>query len=56
MRLPACAEALDGHRAAAIEHLRRTIAGRPEIADRARDDADLASLGDDPAFRAPLAD
>jgi hypothetical protein len=52
----ACAEALDGHGPAAIEELRRAIAGRPEVADWARDDADLASLADDPAFRALLAD
>src|SRR5665213_3733799 len=47
----ACAEALDGHGPAAIEHLRRAIAGRPEVADWARGDADFGSLGDDPAFR-----
>jgi quercetin dioxygenase-like cupin family protein len=51
----ACADALDGHASAAIDHLRRAIAGRPEVADWARDDADLASLGDDPAYRALLA-
>jgi hypothetical protein len=51
----ACVEALDGHDQAAVDQLRRAIAGRPEVAEWARDDADFASLGDDPAFRALLA-
>jgi quercetin dioxygenase-like cupin family protein len=51
----ACAEALDGHAPAALDALGRAIAGRPEVADWARDDANLASLGDAPAFRALLA-
>ena len=51
----ACAEALDGHAPAALDALGRAIAARPEVADWARDDADLASLGDAPGFRALFA-
>lgn len=46
----ACVEALEGHAETAIAHLRRAIEGRPETAQWARDDADFASLRDDPAF------
>ena len=47
----ACLEALQGDRDAAIRELRKAIAVRSEAADWARDDADLASLRDDPEFR-----
>jgi quercetin dioxygenase-like cupin family protein len=48
----ACLEALQGDRAAALGALRRAVELRPEAADWARDDEDLASLRDDPEFRA----
>jgi len=40
--------------AGAMEHLRRAIALNPENRSRARQDADLDALRDDPAFRAAL--
>jgi tetratricopeptide (TPR) repeat protein len=40
--------------AGAMEHLRRAIALNPENRSRARQDADLETLRDDPAFRAVL--
>jgi Tfp pilus assembly protein PilF len=40
--------------ATAIDHLRRAIALNPENRSRARQDADLESLRDEPAFRAAL--
>jgi hypothetical protein len=52
----ACADALDGRGDAALENLRRAVAGRPEVARWARDDEDLASLRDDPGFRRLLPD
>lgn len=46
----ACLEALDGNAEAALEHLTRAIAARPEYAEWAREDGDLASLREDPRF------
>ncbi|HEY7605065.1 MAG TPA: AraC family ligand binding domain-containing protein [Gaiellaceae bacterium] len=46
----ACAEAMLGEADDALEHLRQAIDARPEAAEWARDDADLASLRDDPRF------
>jgi adenylate cyclase len=46
----ACAEALLGETDGALEHLREAIAGEPKAAEWAREDADLASLRDDPRF------
>ena len=46
----ACAEALLGETDEALEHLREAIAGEPKVAEWAREDADLASLRDDPRF------
>jgi tetratricopeptide (TPR) repeat protein len=44
----ACAEALAGRSDAAIEHLRRAIELRPDVADLARGDEDFASLRERP--------
>ena len=46
----ACAEAMLGEADEALEHLRLAIESRPEAAECAREDADLASLRDDPRF------
>jgi tetratricopeptide (TPR) repeat protein len=46
----ACAEALLGEADAALKHLRLAIEGRPEAAEWAREDADLASLRSEPRF------
>lgn len=40
----ACAEALAGRADDALRHLRRALELRPDLADRAREDGDLASL------------
>ena len=44
----ACAEALAGFANEAIEHLRRAVELRPDLAERAREDEDLAALRDRP--------
>jgi tetratricopeptide (TPR) repeat protein len=44
----ACAEALVGRADDAVEHLRRALELRPELAEHARADADFASLRDRP--------
>jgi uncharacterized Zn-binding protein involved in type VI secretion len=46
----ACLEAVSGNRDAAIEALRKAIAGRPEAAAWARDDEDLTPLRGDQEF------
>jgi tetratricopeptide (TPR) repeat protein len=46
----ACAEALLGEADEALGHLRLAIDSRPEAAEWAREDADLASIRDDPRF------
>ena len=46
----ACAEALAGDRAAALEHLRRAIELDPRCAEWAKTDADLDPIRDDPAW------
>lgn len=46
----ACAEALAGRTEPALEHLRRAIDLRPEMADWARRDEDFASLRDEPGW------
>jgi tetratricopeptide (TPR) repeat protein len=46
----ACAEALLGEADEAMGHLGRAIDSRPEAAEWAREDADLASIRDDPRF------
>lgn len=46
----ACAEALAGKRAAALEHLRRAFELDPRAVEWARDDSDLDSIREDPAF------
>jgi hypothetical protein len=47
----ACLESVDGHRDAALRALRRALELRPEVAEWAREDADLAALRDDPEMR-----
>ena len=46
----ACAEAMLGEADEALGHLRLAIDSRPEAAEWAREDADLASIRDDPRF------
>ena len=46
----ACLEAVQGNREAALAALRRALELRPEVAEWAREDEDLASLRDDPEF------
>ena len=48
----ACLEAVEGRTGAALAALRNAIAVRPDVANWARDDNDLASLRDDPEFQA----
>jgi hypothetical protein len=48
----ACLEALEGNRDAAITALRAAVQARPELAEWARKDDDLASLPGDPEFEA----
>ena len=48
----ACLEAIQGHSDAALASLRRAVELAPDAARWARDDEDLASLRDDPEFRA----
>jgi hypothetical protein len=46
----ACAESLLGETDQALEHLRESLAGRPDFAQQAQGDDDLAALRDDPRF------
>jgi hypothetical protein len=46
----ACAEALDGARDEALEHLRAAVADSLHLRERAREDDDFASIRDDPRF------
>ena len=46
----ACAEARLDETEPALEHLREAIEKRPQLAEAARDDDDLATLRDDPRF------
>jgi tetratricopeptide (TPR) repeat protein len=46
----ACAEALLGETDEALGHLRLAIESRPDAAEWAREDVDLASIRDDPRF------
>jgi tetratricopeptide (TPR) repeat protein len=46
----ACAEAQLGETDAALEHLAAALADRPNFAEPARDDDDLAPIRDDPRF------
>jgi len=48
----ACAEARLGEIDPALEHLATALAGRPDLADLARGDDDLAPLREDPRFAA----
>jgi tetratricopeptide (TPR) repeat protein len=48
----ACAEARGGRRDSALEHLRRAVEARPELAERAHGDSDFDAIRDDPAFPA----
>ncbi len=48
----ACLEALEGRADAALEALERAVALRPGLREQAPEDVDLASLHDDPRFRA----
>ena len=50
----ACCEALAGRREDAIGHLRVAFERRPSLRDAAKEDTDLDSLRDDPAFRSLL--
>ena len=52
----ACLESIEGHRDAALKALRAAIELRPEAAEWAREDDDLAELRTDPEFRALLGD
>jgi quercetin dioxygenase-like cupin family protein len=47
----ACCEALTGRTADAIEHLRQATEGSERFRDLARDDSDLESIRDEPAFK-----
>ena len=47
----ACAEALAGRKADAIEHLRGAIERSERFRELARDDSDFDSLRDEPAFK-----
>jgi tetratricopeptide (TPR) repeat protein len=46
----ACAEALDGAGDAALQHLRRAVELKPQLAEDARQEADFASIRSDPRF------
>ena len=46
----ACAEAMLGESDEALAHLEQAIAARPSLAEDAREDADFASIRDDPRF------
>jgi tetratricopeptide (TPR) repeat protein len=46
----ACADALLGEPDAALDHLRAALEEHPAFAESARDDADFASIRDDPRF------
>jgi tetratricopeptide (TPR) repeat protein len=46
----ACCEARLGDTEKAFEHLERSLAGRPDLVELARDDDDLAALKGDPRF------
>jgi tetratricopeptide (TPR) repeat protein len=46
----ACAEAMLGETHEALTHLEQAIAARPSLAEDAREDADFASIRDDPRF------
>ena len=48
----ACLEAVEGRRDGALDALRTAIGARPDVANWARDDDDLASLRGDPEFEA----
>jgi hypothetical protein len=48
----ACAEAQLGETDAALEHLAAGLKERPDLAEGARDDSDLAPIRDDPRFPA----
>lgn len=48
----ACLEAVEGRRDSALDALRKAIGARPDVANWAHDDDDLASLRDDPEFQA----
>ena len=47
----ACCEALTGRKEDAIAHLRTAFEQRPVLRDFAKEDTDLDSLRDEPAFR-----
>jgi len=47
----ACAEALAGRKADAIEHLRQAVEGSDQFRQLARDDSDFDSLRDEPDFK-----
>ena len=51
----ACSDSLSGHPAAAVAHLRRTVAASEKFRQDARDDADFDAIRDDPSFRALMA-
>ena len=46
----ACGEALDGATEAALEHLQRAVALKPELAKDAQQEEDFASIRSDPRF------
>jgi hypothetical protein len=46
----ACLEAIEGHSEAALAELRRALEMRPEVAEWAREDGDLAGLRGQPEF------
>lgn len=48
----ACLEAVEGRRDGALDALRTAIGARPDVANWARDDDDLAGLRGDPEFEA----
>jgi predicted Zn-dependent protease len=46
----ACAEARDGARDEALEHLREAVIAMPSLRENAREDEDFDSIRDDPRF------
>ena len=48
----ACSDALSGHTAAAIDHLRRAVDASEKFRANAREDSDFDSIRDEPSFKA----
>ena len=52
----ACCESMDGRKADAIDHLRRAIELSDQVREFAKEDSDLDSIRDEPAFKELLGD